>query len=147
MPIRIAMISAVKASSIVAGMWCRISFSAGSPKMKELPISPEAAPLRKYQYCSRHRLIEAEIRDHPRDLGLIGFGADQHVDWIADDIHAEEHDDRHQQHHDQGLHETPDDEDGHAVSPLNWSFSGVTREPCDVVRDPRVKPEDDTAVR
>ena len=52
-PITMAMSSATKASSMVAGMRLRMSWMAGSPCTKEWPRSPLATPLRKYQNCSQ----------------------------------------------------------------------------------------------
>src|SRR5687767_10184011 len=52
MPNTTARMKAAKANSSVAGMRCRISLSAGSPKMNELPRSPRAALARKWKYCS-----------------------------------------------------------------------------------------------
>ena len=53
MPTPTAITSAAKASSRVAGMRCRITVSAGSPKMKERPRSPCRAPRTKWRYCSQ----------------------------------------------------------------------------------------------
>ena len=104
---------AVKASSSVAGMWCRISFRAGSPNTKERPRSPCRAPSRKRRYCSQTGLSSPRRSMVRLDLRLVGVRADQHVDRVADHVDAEENDNRHQGDDDHRLHQAPDDKDGH----------------------------------
>ena len=75
------------ASSIVAGMWCRISFSAGSPKMKlTCRNRPDDDALQEdSRYCSWIGLIQAKcVLIVAFDLCLVGLGVDQHVHRVAD---------------------------------------------------------------
>ncbi len=61
------------------------------------------------------RLIEAERGDHPCALDLIGVGADQDIDRIADCVNAEEHQQRHDQQDADALEKTTNNEYQHAV--------------------------------
>ena len=102
---------APKASSSVAGMRCRISFSAGSLKTKERPRSPRSALPRKTQVLLPQRQVEAERGDGPRPLDLVGLGADQDLDRVADGVDAQEDQQRHHQHHGRRLEQPAEQED------------------------------------
>jgi hypothetical protein len=60
-----------------------------------------------------HRLVEAEPLDRPLALDLIGVGADQDVDRIAERVDADEHQRRHHDDHEQALAETAEQECQH----------------------------------
>ena len=108
--------TAVTASSIVAGMRCAISRSAGSLNTKLRPRSPCSASHRKYAYCRHSGLIQADAGDDARAFGLVGLGRDQDVHRVADHVHADEHDHRHRQDDETGLEQPADDPGDHFAS-------------------------------
>ena len=46
-------------------------------------------------------------------LGLIGFGGDQDIDRVADDVDADEDDHRHREHDEDRLDQSPQQPGGH----------------------------------
>ena len=76
-------------------MRCRITFSAGSPKMKERPRSPLQRAAHEVEVLLPDRPVEAQRADGRLDVLLVHLRIDQQPDRIADHVHAEEHDHRH----------------------------------------------------
>src|SRR5262249_10589030 len=60
-----------------------------------------------------HRAVEAERRDRLLALALVGLRVDQDVGGIADRVHANEDQQRHDEQDQHGLHAAADDENGH----------------------------------
>ena len=69
--------------------------------------------LEEQQVLLPDRLVEAELADDAGALGLVGLGAHQDLDRVADDVDAEEDDHRHDRNHQAGLHQASDEECGH----------------------------------
>ena len=70
----------------------------------------------KISVLAPQRLIQAHAGDDAGALGLVGLGRDQDVDRIADDVHADEHDDRHRQDDETGLEQSADGPGDHFAS-------------------------------
>ena len=103
MPMPIERISATPASSSVAGMRLRIRSIAGTPCTNELPRSPVSAEVRKIQNCIQNGWSRPSRRDRLLALELVGLGADQDVDRIAERVDADEHQRRHHDDDEQAL--------------------------------------------
>ena len=73
MPTKMAMIIAVKASSMVAGMRCRMSFKAGSAKMKDFPRSALQSVDHEVPILLVNRAIQTQRADGRLDVFLIRF--------------------------------------------------------------------------
>jgi len=63
------------------------------------------------------RPVETETADRSLNVRLVCIRTDQHIDRVADDVHAEEDDDRHEKDDKERLHQSTDDENSH------WGFS------------------------
>ena len=115
MPIPTERTSATRASSSVAGMRLRIRSIAGTPCTKERPRSPVSADFTNRPELHPQRLVEAEPFDRLLALDLVGLGADQDVDRIAERVDADEHQRRHHGDDQQALPEPPEQEGEHGL--------------------------------
>ena len=102
------------------------------------------------------RLVEAEPLDRPLALDLVGVGADQDVDRIAERVDADEHQRRHHDDHEQALAETAEQECQHGgprTNPRSVTLYAVVprkrgpsiQRPTRAALDPRFRGDDGTA--
>ena len=86
--------------------------------------------LEEQQILLPDRPVEPETADRRFDVCLVGIRADEHIDRIANDVHAEEDNHRHEKHDKERLHQPADDENRHEV------FSELRKDRAAVVSGP-----------